>query len=67
METKRVVVKAKKVFSTRIQCTVNGKRVSVTVWDNVYNNTIAEELVKKSFGPGAKDLVISNIELENHF
>ena len=67
MDSRKVVVKAKKVLATRIRCIVNGRSVMVSVSKDISSLEEAEKSVKQSFGPGAKNLNVSDISLEKIF
>ena len=67
MDSRKVVVKAKKLIATRIRCIVNGKSVMVSVSRDISSLEEAEKSVKLAFGPGAKNLNVSDISLEKIF
>lgn len=64
---RRVVVKAKRAFTSNITCTVNGRPVKVTVSRDVVGLFDAECVVESSFGPGAKNLRIENVVIEKSY
>ena len=64
---RRLVVKAKRAFSSKISCFVRGHRVSVTVFQDVNDLEEAERIVATSFGPCAKNLDIKNVSIEKHY
>ena len=67
MDSRKIIVKAKKVLATRIRCFVNGRPITVSTSNDISSIVEAEKVVKKSFGPGAKNLVVTEISLEKIF
>ena len=63
----RVIVRAKKISSTKIRCVVNGKFAEVLTSRNVIDDADAIKVVASSYGPFAKNLTISIVSIERSY